>query len=1034
MCRKILLSTCFVLILGFVGYAEDIQWTDSGTDHLWSTPENWDLGRVPTLADEVRIDVPAAAEPNGPVIQDGVVAEAHGIFTEAPGQPTLTMTGGSLEVVDWIWWGDGTDSYAVWTMSGGTVTVANEFELGWGGGAGTLIMTGGTINAGEAVIPTGSGAFGELRLHGGTYNITKPGGLEVNENGLVDITEGTLVIEGDETEKINDLIARGLMTAHGGAGQLELDFDVGNPGKTTVTALSGPPHIIWVSDFYDDNGDEIPDDQPWVRLLEAHGYTVDYTMGPSPGDGYWRTLDDEKIAALNAADLIIVSRNSNSGDYADENEPTQWNSITTPLILQATHIVRSNRWRWLDTTSTNNAIPRLQAIDRCNPVFQHVTLDVNDQVDVYARANSTFAGTVDAGNGAVIAARADTGDVAIVEWQAGVEFYPGSEQMAGGPRMYFPAGTQDVAAEMIGRGEYNLTLEGKKMFLNAVAIFAPLDVTLSDVTSPGDPVIGVPDDGDWPGNESPPLAIDDNVETKYLHFKGDFEPDPGTGGTGFRVTPSTGRSIVTGLTLTTANDVPGRDPIAYQLSGSNTSVNGPYEFIARGNIDDFAQAQAWPRFTTNETPIAFHNDVAYDHYQLIFTAIRGPVGGSVNSMQIADVELIGHTPKSCTEKTGAEPATDPNILVQFPVLAAIDSQADLNLLNPLHAYFQDDVRDMFGLEDFDNLYHDYDLAIVPEAFDVRDVNIINTGDGWRFIVNTFGAGAGDSGFQPLVSSGQGRVTIYVDTNIDFISDVLLTNVTTNDGTLRMVAVTSDYEPLPCGTTLVAQWNESIRELIIDVPEALIGQHFDWILATGFAVSQEASCGAVLDPSIRWTPTVDIVMPECPTCDVGVERSVNFFDSFQSFSQCQVWNSVASTCPASGQPSTPLPGPITPSGSQGWLVMSVECPQRKMRLYCSADFIGWVDNGIEAGWYAHCPYGGGQNNTTAMHVDSDNIPEGWVHSVKTPSGSHKTEYIYMFGPPYTYVIKMYSGSTPNQCQNLQLTDYPWGLPWSHCSYP
>ena len=34
-------------------------------------------------------------------------------------------------------------------------------------------------------------------------------------------------------------------------------------------------------------------------------------------------------------------------------------------------------------------------------------------------------------------------------------------------------------------------------------------------------------------------------------------------------------------------------------------------------------------------------DGVYTNYQLLITAIRGPVGGSVNSMQIAEVELIG---------------------------------------------------------------------------------------------------------------------------------------------------------------------------------------------------------------------------------------------------------------------------------------------------------------------------------------------------------------------------------------------------------
>jgi len=237
MCKKLIYFVSVVLLLGSVVQAADIQWTDLGADHLWSTPENWEPVRVPTLADEVLIDVPAAAAPNGPVIQDGIDAKAKGILTEAPGEPTLTITGGTLEVAEWIWFGDGSGSFGIWDMTGGAVTVANEFELGWDGGAGTLTMTGGTISAGEAVIPTGSGAFGELYLYGGTYNVTKAGGLNVKENGMVDITEGTLVLEGDDTAKVNDLIAAGQITAYGGSGQLEVDYDVSNPGKTTLTAI-----------------------------------------------------------------------------------------------------------------------------------------------------------------------------------------------------------------------------------------------------------------------------------------------------------------------------------------------------------------------------------------------------------------------------------------------------------------------------------------------------------------------------------------------------------------------------------------------------------------------------------------------------------------------------------------------------------------------------------------------------------------------------------------------------------------------------
>jgi len=161
-----------------------------------------------------------------------------------------------------------------------------------------------------------------------------------------------------------------------------------------------------------------------------------------------------------------------------------------------------------------------------------------------------------------------------------------------------------------------------------------------DVTAPGDAIQGVPNDGlmdgdnfGWPPNETPDLAIDDDTSTKFLHFKGELEP------TGFQVTPSAGPSIVTGLTLTTANDEPPRDPVTFELSGSNESIDGPYKLIASGDIVDFAQADAWPRFTMNATSISFDNDVAYAHYQVLFPAVRDPA--SANSMQIAEVELLG---------------------------------------------------------------------------------------------------------------------------------------------------------------------------------------------------------------------------------------------------------------------------------------------------------------------------------------------------------------------------------------------------------
>jgi hypothetical protein len=187
------------------------------------------------------------------------------------------------------------------------------------------------------------------------------------------------------------------------------------------------------------------------------------------------------------------------------------------------------------------------------------------------------------------------------------------------------AGAPDAPAA--GTGEVNI---------GAISKGTPLSHNvIMDVTNPGDLVVGVPNDEDWPGGETPDLCIDNNDLTKYLHFKGDEGPS------GIQVTPSVGPTVVMGLSLTTANDVPGRDPITFELYGSNDGIDGTYEMIASGDIVDFAGEAEWPRFTMNATEIMFENEMVYTTYKIVFPTIRGPVGGSVNSMQIAEIELLG---------------------------------------------------------------------------------------------------------------------------------------------------------------------------------------------------------------------------------------------------------------------------------------------------------------------------------------------------------------------------------------------------------
>jgi len=239
----------------------------------------------------------------------------------------------------------------------------------------------------------------------------------------------------------------------------------------TVSARAGT--IIWVSD--NKTGNQA--DQGWIDLLESMGWTVDLSFANREG----RTLDPAKIAALNAADLVIISRDSDSGAYDDGTEPTDWNGVTSPMILQAAHIARSNRWKWLNATGISDSTLLMQVVDTAHPIFAGVQLDGSSQVAVLT-GTSSFVNINDAGNGTVLATRTD-GRVWISEWTPGTEYYGGAGQFAGGKRLWFASG--GVGPD----GWYNVTPEGERIFVNACAYLGGLQILPAVYPVPGDGVV-----------------------------------------------------------------------------------------------------------------------------------------------------------------------------------------------------------------------------------------------------------------------------------------------------------------------------------------------------------------------------------------------------------------------------------------------------------------------------------------------------------------------------------------------------------------
>ncbi|MBL7184700.1 MAG: hypothetical protein ISS70_00110 [Phycisphaerae bacterium] len=235
------------------------------------------------------------------------------------------------------------------------------------------------------------------------------------------------------------------------------DLDAPVPGGTgsltihNVRLLPALPLIVLVSGNHDYDADGVVDDFALRDLLDAQDYKVDY----QPGN--WTELDDDKIAALNAADLVIISRTTNSGDYNGGDEPTQWNSITTPMIVSSTHLVRNSRWKLLDTGGTPTGAPMMDLADGSQIQAIDETVGVCSFPDIDA---------ANVGNGVLLASGG--GWPWIVEWEAGVEYYAGAGQTAGGPRVFFAAGTQE-AEGVSNWGEWNLTADGEAVYLDTVS-------------------------------------------------------------------------------------------------------------------------------------------------------------------------------------------------------------------------------------------------------------------------------------------------------------------------------------------------------------------------------------------------------------------------------------------------------------------------------------------------------------------------------------------------------------------------------------
>jgi predicted phosphodiesterase len=248
----LLVSLMMLLSVAAVSSATDYIWDNDANDGNWNNAQNWSPETVPGTASGQYARIRMTT---GPVF-DGQTASVYRIYLETAGNGTLTMHSGSLTTGNHIY------AAAVYT------DIA------------TINMSGGAINIGGTLyVARDNGSSATVELSGGTITCNL---LNMGAGGRIDITStGTLVINNDVTGTIGPWITGGRITAYGGAGEVAVDFNDTNPGKTTVTGLA-PTKAVLPSPVDNATNVSTLTNLSWTGMLEATSHDV-YLGTTSPG-------------------------------------------------------------------------------------------------------------------------------------------------------------------------------------------------------------------------------------------------------------------------------------------------------------------------------------------------------------------------------------------------------------------------------------------------------------------------------------------------------------------------------------------------------------------------------------------------------------------------------------------------------------------------------------------------------------------------------------------------------------------------------
>jgi len=288
-----------------------------GPNNFWDNAANWDPVGVPVITDKVQFSRDRAEC----IIDSAAVSGQLVVGDNGPDDLVHRLTivnGGSLTCGGTAWAASGYNRSSVVTVEeGGSLESVMRFGVGLvAGPMGAPQTSHLNINGGEMVVngnlqigsvgdSSRSDHTGIVNVYSGTLDVT--GTLEFRDPSVsfIDISYGTLTVNGDRTALVADMADNDPpnITAFGGEGAVHYDYNVRNPGKTTVWAE--PASVDFGTG--DVNGDGCVDETD-LLLFAAEWLDPD----PDPDADFTR----DEPAKVDIADFGILAKNWKHNEFS----------------------------------------------------------------------------------------------------------------------------------------------------------------------------------------------------------------------------------------------------------------------------------------------------------------------------------------------------------------------------------------------------------------------------------------------------------------------------------------------------------------------------------------------------------------------------------------------------------------------------------------------------------------------------------------------------------------------------------------------